>query len=131
MLRSRCGYPSAARAAGSALADCPETLPWWRVVYADGQLTALQSQPTSGSACRRGSPAQGPSGDLVSPRTVASASDPNRSPPGDPPYEHGFVKMERMERWRSGLLRLAMNPLLASIEKREMYFRTGWHVLSG
>ena len=32
------GYPNAARAAGSVLADCPETLPWWRVVYRDGHL---------------------------------------------------------------------------------------------
>ncbi len=34
----RAGYPNAARAAGAALADCPETLPWWRVVYGDGHL---------------------------------------------------------------------------------------------
>ena len=32
------GYPSAARAAGAALANCPDTLPWWRVVYGDGHL---------------------------------------------------------------------------------------------
>ena len=37
-IAARAGYPNTARAAGSALANCPETLPWWRVVYSDGQL---------------------------------------------------------------------------------------------
>lgn len=32
------GFPGAARAAGSVMADCPDTLPWWRVVYSDGHL---------------------------------------------------------------------------------------------
>ena len=30
---ARAGYPRAARATGTILAACPETLPWWRVVY--------------------------------------------------------------------------------------------------
>lgn len=32
------GYPKAARAAGAVLARSADTLPWWRVVYADGHL---------------------------------------------------------------------------------------------
>ena len=35
---ARAGYPGAARAAGSVLSNCPDTLPWWRVVYGDGRL---------------------------------------------------------------------------------------------
>lgn len=34
----RAGRPGAARAAGSVLARSMETVPWWRVVYADGRL---------------------------------------------------------------------------------------------
>ena len=33
----RAGYPGASRAAGSTLAKSVD-LPWWRVVYSDGQL---------------------------------------------------------------------------------------------
>lgn len=32
------GRPDAARAAGTVLAGSGDSLPWWRVVYADGQL---------------------------------------------------------------------------------------------
>lgn len=32
------GRPRAARAAGNLLAGSLDTLPWWRVVYSDGQL---------------------------------------------------------------------------------------------
>lgn len=32
------GRPSAARAAGNLLAGSLDTLPWWRVVYSNGQL---------------------------------------------------------------------------------------------
>lgn len=35
---TRAGRPGAARAAGAVLSSCPETLPWWRVVYGDGHL---------------------------------------------------------------------------------------------
>lgn len=34
----KAGHRGAARATGSVLSDCPETLPWWRVVYANGFL---------------------------------------------------------------------------------------------
>ncbi|QEG00526.1 6-O-methylguanine DNA methyltransferase, DNA binding domain [Stieleria maiorica] len=32
------GRPAAARAAGRMLSQSMDTLPWWRVVYSDGQL---------------------------------------------------------------------------------------------
>lgn len=32
------GRPSASRAAGRMLSQSMDTLPWWRVVYSDGQL---------------------------------------------------------------------------------------------
>ena len=32
------GHPRAARAAGAVLSKSEDTLPWWRVVYSDGQL---------------------------------------------------------------------------------------------
>lgn len=32
------GWPGAARAAGAALARSGGTVPWWRVVHADGRL---------------------------------------------------------------------------------------------
>jgi alkylated DNA nucleotide flippase Atl1 len=32
------GRPGAARAVGHLLATCPEDLPWWRVVAANGRL---------------------------------------------------------------------------------------------
>jgi methylated-DNA-protein-cysteine methyltransferase-like protein len=35
---ARAGRPDAARAAGTVLANSGDTLPWWRVVYADGHL---------------------------------------------------------------------------------------------
>lgn len=41
-LAERAGYPGAARAAGAALANCPDTLPWWRVVYGSGCLPACK-----------------------------------------------------------------------------------------
>ena len=45
------GHPRAARAAGSVLANSADTLPWWRVVYADGHLPpcnpSLQSERLS------------------------------------------------------------------------------------
>ncbi len=45
---ARAGYPRAARTAGSVLASCPDTLPWWRVVYSDGRFPlcnpSLQSE---------------------------------------------------------------------------------------
>ncbi len=34
------GYPLSARAAGWALRDCPDDVPWQRVVSADGSLAA-------------------------------------------------------------------------------------------
>ena len=34
----KAGYPGAARAAGAVLAKSGDALPWWRVVYSDGQL---------------------------------------------------------------------------------------------
>ncbi|MEM8902223.1 MAG: MGMT family protein [Actinomycetota bacterium] len=34
----RAGRPGAARAAGAVLARSMGTVPWWRVVYADGRL---------------------------------------------------------------------------------------------
>jgi methylated-DNA-protein-cysteine methyltransferase-like protein len=35
---ARAGRPDAARAAGTVLANSADTLPWWRVVYANGHL---------------------------------------------------------------------------------------------
>ncbi len=85
---SRCGYPSAARAAGSALADCPETLPWWRVVYADGQLPPCNPSLQAVRLAEEGVLLKGLRV-ISSPRgRFASASDPESPPPGDPPYEH-------------------------------------------
>ena len=37
-LATRAGRPDAARAAGAVLANSTDTLPWWRVVYANGHL---------------------------------------------------------------------------------------------
>jgi methylated-DNA-protein-cysteine methyltransferase-like protein len=37
-LASRAGNPRAARVAGAVLAKCPDTHPWWRVVYGSGHL---------------------------------------------------------------------------------------------
>jgi methylated-DNA-protein-cysteine methyltransferase-like protein len=37
-IAARAGRPAAARAAGAVLANSADTLPWWRVVYAAGQL---------------------------------------------------------------------------------------------
>ena len=34
----KAGHPRAARAAGTILSKSGDTLPWWRVVYADGHL---------------------------------------------------------------------------------------------
>lgn len=34
----KAGHPGAARAAGAVLAKSGDALPWWRVVYSDGQL---------------------------------------------------------------------------------------------
>jgi len=33
------GNPRGARQVGWAMANCPEDLPWWRVVMADGSVT--------------------------------------------------------------------------------------------
>ena len=35
---AKAGHPKAARAAGAVLAKSGDALPWWRVVYADGQV---------------------------------------------------------------------------------------------
>ena len=32
------GFAKGARQAGQAMARCPEGLPWWRVVHADGRM---------------------------------------------------------------------------------------------
>ncbi len=37
-IAARAGRPDASRAAGAVLAHSADTLPWWRVVYADGHL---------------------------------------------------------------------------------------------
>ena len=37
-IAARAGRPDASRAAGAVLANSADTLPWWRVVYADGHL---------------------------------------------------------------------------------------------
>ncbi len=37
-IAARAGRPEAARAAGAVLAESADSLPWWRVVYADGHL---------------------------------------------------------------------------------------------
>ncbi|NND98157.1 MAG: cysteine methyltransferase [Pirellulaceae bacterium] len=37
-IAARAGRPDAARAAGKALANAGDSLPWWRVVYSSGQL---------------------------------------------------------------------------------------------
>ena len=34
----KAGHPGAARAVGAVLAKSGDALPWWRVVYSDGQL---------------------------------------------------------------------------------------------
>ena len=43
------GAPGGARAAGRALRECPEGLPWWRVVGAGGRITS----PASAEQARR------------------------------------------------------------------------------
>lgn len=47
-IAARAGHPKASRAAGSVLSKSEDTLPWWRVVYADGNLPrcnpSLQSE---------------------------------------------------------------------------------------
>ena len=37
-IASAAGRPNASRAAGKVLAESMDALPWWRVVYSDGQL---------------------------------------------------------------------------------------------
>jgi methylated-DNA-protein-cysteine methyltransferase-like protein len=45
----RAGRPRAPRAAGAHLARSVSTLPWWRVVYADGRLPSCN--PTLQTRC--------------------------------------------------------------------------------
>lgn len=37
-IAAKAGRPNASRAAGNLLANSLDTLPWWRVVYSNGQL---------------------------------------------------------------------------------------------
>ena len=41
---ARAGRPRAARAAGNLLSTVADTIPWWRVVYADGRLPPCHPQ---------------------------------------------------------------------------------------
>lgn len=52
-LARRSGYPGSARLVARWLRDCPDHLPWWRVVRADKRLGLDEHSPEGRTQCER------------------------------------------------------------------------------